>query len=213
MHDLRSPLVTIESMSGLLKEALGDRLKPEERVYLQHVEGAALLMRSLLGDLTELTLIPTRVADPTPVGLREVVDQVLLELGSAIARAKAQVQVEGELPTVPGNRVLLQQLLGHLLENAVKFHQHDALPRVVLSSRLLEDAAEISISDNGIGIPAESRERVFGVFVRLHPRSRFEGNGIGLAVARRCVESHGGRIWLESEPDQGTTARFTLPLG
>ena len=115
-----------------------------------------------------------------------------------------------ELPTVDCDSSAIVQLFQNLIANALKFRREDAVPRVGISSRRVEGSWEISVKDNGIGISPEHHTKIFEMFERLHPRERYGGTGIGLAVCRKIVERHGGRIWVESTPGRGSVFRFTL---
>lgn len=210
VHDLRSPLVTIESMSGLLRDSAADRLQSDELLYLGHIESAAALMRGLLGDLSELNLIPPTVTSRVPVRLSELVPRLIEEMAAEIAMAKGSVEVAPGLPTVQGDPAVIEKVFRQLIDNGLKFRRPDAPPRIEIASRTEGSMTEFQVTDNGIGVPAESRDRIFGVFTKLHSRNRFPGNGIGLALVKRGVESHGGTVTLESLPGQRTTVRFTL---
>jgi light-regulated signal transduction histidine kinase (bacteriophytochrome) len=144
------------------------------------------------------------------VRLDEVVDVALGNLTARIDRTGARVDVE-PLPVVDGEPVLLAAIFQNLIGNALKFHGDD--PPVVHVSAVRDgDEWVISCSDEGIGIDPEYAERIFAIFQRLHPKETYEGTGIGLALCRKIVEHHGGRIWLDTEVTEGTTFRFTLPV-
>ncbi|MBI2944384.1 MAG: hypothetical protein HYY25_09290 [Candidatus Wallbacteria bacterium] len=211
VHDLRSPLVTIESMVVLLRDSVASRLDKDETSYLEHIESGARLMRDLLSDLTEFTLLAEKVDSLSAVDLRDVMDQLLVELAPEIARAKGDVRLDGELPTVRGDAAAVQTILRHLLENSLKFVRPGAAPAVSVTSRRRGGFYEIEVADEGIGIPEASRQRVFGIFTKLHPRAKYGGNGIGLALVKRAVESHGGQVRIEPREPAGTRVIFTLP--
>jgi signal transduction histidine kinase len=137
-----------------------------------------------------------------------VVEEIVTELGARIADQDATVRV-GELPVVLGDPLLLRQLLQNLIANALKFTDGRP-PEVAVGAGWEAGQCRISVSDNGIGIAAEHGERIFEMFQRLHGRERFEGTGIGLALTKRIVELHGGRIWVQSQPAEGSTFSFTL---
>lgn len=210
VHDLRSPLVTIESMTGLLKESAAPRLQEDELVYLGHIENAAALMRGLLGDLSELNLIPPTVSSRVTVRMDELVPRLVEEMAAEIAMAKGSVAVAPGLPTVQGDPTVIEKVFRQLIDNGLKFRRPDNPPRIQIGCHTEGAVAEFRVEDNGIGVPPESRERIFGVFTKLHSRNRFPGNGIGLALVKRGVESHGGTVTLESVPGERTIVRFTL---
>jgi signal transduction histidine kinase len=140
------------------------------------------------------------------------VDTALHDLGERVREAGAEVEV-GPLPTVLADAGQVQQLFQNLLSNALKFHAPDQAPEVRVSAERMDGDGmwRIAVADNGVGIAAADQQRVFEVFRRLHTREEYEGTGIGLAVVQRIVERHGGRVWLESAPGEGTTFYFTLP--
>ena len=138
-----------------------------------------------------------------------VLDRVLDNLQVAMAENQAVVK-RSPLPTVQADAVQLRQLLQHLIENAIKFRR-DRAPRICVDVTRADGEWLFSVGDNGIGIAPDYAERVFGVFERLHSHTDYSGTGIGLAICRRIVERHGGRIWVESEPEKGATFCFTLP--
>jgi light-regulated signal transduction histidine kinase (bacteriophytochrome) len=129
----------------------------------------------------------------------------------AIEENDASVVVDGPLPTVHGDPSLLRTVFQNLIGNAIKFRREDEAPRVELSAVRDGEFWRFRCTDNGIGIDAEYAERIFIIFQRLHPRSQYDGTGIGLAMCRKIVEYHGGTIWLKTDVDSGTTFEFTLP--
>jgi light-regulated signal transduction histidine kinase (bacteriophytochrome) len=143
------------------------------------------------------------------VALMPLFDQVCQSLQFAIQEAGAELII-GDLPVVEGDPVQLGQLFQNLVANALKFHG-DAPPRIEIYAERLESEWRFAVRDNGIGIEPQYKERIFIIFQRLHTREQYSGTGIGLAVCKRIVERHGGRIWVESEIGQGATFYFTLP--
>jgi light-regulated signal transduction histidine kinase (bacteriophytochrome) len=133
------------------------------------------------------------------------------DLQAAIASSGAQVVTAGPLPTVVGDEVQLGQVFRNLVDNAIKFRRPDRPPLVRVSAERDGEGWSFAFADNGIGIDPQYFERIFGVFQRLHAREEYPGTGIGLAVCKRVVERHGGRMWVESSAGQGATFRFTLP--
>ena len=207
-HDLAEPLRTMSGFATLLRERYEDVLDERGLRYADHVIGAAVRMRELIDGLLEYSRAGRQTPSCDPVDLASVVDDLVAELAARVADQGATVQIEA-LPVVLGDPLLLRQLLQNLIVNALKFN--DGRPPVVTVSAGWEaGACRISVADNGIGIAAEHRERIFEMFQRLHGRERFEGTGIGLALTKRIVELHGGRIWVDSEPGEGATFSFTL---
>jgi light-regulated signal transduction histidine kinase (bacteriophytochrome) len=169
-------------------------------------------MQALINDLLAFSRVG-RVERPRElVDLDELVAQASNALGLVIEETGAEVEVDGPLPEVYGERSLLALVLQNLISNAVKF-RGDEPPRVRISARRDGDVWELSVADNGIGIDPEYAERIFVIFQRLHPRDAYDGTGIGLAMCRKVIEHHGGEIWLEpSRNGAGATFRFTLPV-
>jgi light-regulated signal transduction histidine kinase (bacteriophytochrome) len=165
-------------------------------------------MQRLVADLLAYSRVGSQGGPLAPVACAGVVQRVLVALQPAIAEAGASFEI-GPLPTVQADEGQLGQLLQNLIGNALKF-RGEAAPRVRIDARRLDDRWLFSVTDNGIGIEMRYAERIFQMFQRLHERGAFEGSGIGLAIAKRIVERHGGRIWFESAPGAGTTFWFTL---
>lgn len=207
-HDLRSPLLTISGYCEILVEEFGLQLPQGAIEYLDHITLAAGRMGRLIDDLLDYSRVG-RGRDPMrAVDLHAVVDQVRANLDAAIRDADAKIEVE-RLPAVRGDQTQLIQLFQNLVGNAVKFR--DTRPVVVRIRCEAEGAMHrFAIADNGIGIAPKDFERIFLVFQRLHGKE-YPGTGIGLALCQKIVERHGGRIWLESQPGQGSTFYFTLP--
>ena len=207
-HDLAEPLRTMSGFATLLRERYEDSLDERGLRYADHVIGAAGRMRELIDGLLEYSRAGRQKPSREPVELTPIVEGIVKELGACVRDQRATVQI-GELPVVLGDPLLLRQLLQNLIANALKFT--DGRPPVVTVSAGWEAGrCRVSVSDNGIGIAHEHVERIFEMFQRLHGRERFEGTGIGLALTKRIVELHGGRIWVDSEPGEGATFSFTL---
>ncbi len=225
-HDLKSPLVTIKGFLGLLeKDALAgnaDRLKHDVR----RIGAAADRMRRLLDELLELSTVGRRVRPPEEVSLALLASEALENLAAQVAEHEVEVVIDPDLPVVVGDRVRLQQLVQNLLANAVKYLGDQKAPRVDFGIRLdllhlppsggtppanesTTGQTVLFVRDNGVGIDERYHERVFGLFERLDAGD--EGTGVGLALAKRIVEMHGGRIWVESEGlGHGSAFCFTL---
>jgi PAS domain S-box-containing protein len=209
-HDLSEPLRMVASFLGLLERRSAEDLDEKGREYLRQASDGAVRMRHLIDDL----LTYSRVANEEPrreqVDLHEVVDSVLAVLGPAIAETGATVQV-GELPTLEAEPTQLTQLLQNLIGNAVKFHPPGRPTTVRIRARRAMGACVLTVADDGIGIDEADQERIFAMFTRLHGRETYAGTGIGLAICRRIAERHGGRIYVESTPGQGSAFHTLLP--
>jgi signal transduction histidine kinase len=208
-HDLREPLRTIGSYAQLLDESASE-LESEHRKLLERVVAAARRMQALVDDLLALSRVEGSAAARVSIPLERLVALALENLKPAIDAAHAHIEV-GELPTVTCDSSQIVQLLQNLIANAVKFHREGMAPYITVQGRKVGSTFEIAVKDNGIGIAPEHHEKVFEMFERLHGRERYGGTGIGLAICRRIVDRHGGRIWLESSTEGGSVFRFTLP--
>lgn len=213
-HDLKAPLVSLHGMAELLVEDYGARLEPAARQYLDRIAANARKMRALIDELLELSRVGRDPGAPTSVDLGAVVATVTDQLGHSLAARGAEVRVEGFLPRVLANPTRLGQVFTNLIDNAVAYTSPDRAPRVVITARAQGDCWEIRVRDNGVGIPAAFHDKIFQVFQRLPDGKRLNpgGSGAGLAIVVRIVETHGGRIWLESAEGRGTTVFFTLPI-
>jgi PAS domain S-box-containing protein len=210
-HDLQEPSRSICSYAQLLERRHGAEIGDEGREYLAFLVAGAYRMRDLVSGLLTYSRAGTRASSFRKVELESLFTAIEVELHVAITEHQAVVERDGPLPTVFGDPVQLQQLFTHLLSNALKFQQEGALPKITISAKGDGDWWHLSIRDNGIGIAADHQEQVFEMFRRLHGPGRYPGSGLGLALARRIVEAHGGRIWLESKPGLGTVVHLTLP--
>jgi PAS domain S-box-containing protein len=209
-HDLSEPLRMIASYTELLERRYSSLFDQEAREFMGYITEGAQRMRRLIVDLLSYSRAG-RSVQMESLRLDEPLDQALANLSKAIADSGAKIERPSALPVLPCDRSAMMQLFQNLVGNALKFR--GAQPLVVrIGAREQERGWTISVQDNGIGIEPKYFERIFVVFQRLHSRTAYEGTGIGLAICKRIVERHGGRISVESQPGQGTTFRFTLPL-
>jgi len=208
-HDLQEPLRMVTSYLGLLEMRYGGQLSDEARRYMHFAVDGSMRMKRLIDDLLQYSRIESGPTDLTDVDMGEVARATVKELHVAIEDAGAVVTI-GDLPTVHADAMQMRQLLSNLISNAVKFHGPS--PRIVVSSARDGDDLVFSVSDNGIGIEPRFHDKLFKMFSRLHTRDEYPGTGMGLAIAKRIVERHGGRIWFESEVGKGTTFHFALPV-
>jgi signal transduction histidine kinase len=232
-HDLQEPLRKVASFTGMLQHRYQGQLDERADQYIDFAVDGAKRMQVLINDLLAFSRVGRIGAEEKIVEMDVVADDALKNLAAAIEESGAEVEVDGPLPTVRGDRSLLTALLQNLVGNAIKF-AGDEPPRVRVSvapstaaeaaqNGDLRDGGEaytFTVSDNGIGIAGRHAERIFVIFQRLHPKEDFSGTGIGLAMCRKIVEFHGGHIWLDApaeeaagaEPAGGATFRFTLPV-
>ena len=210
-HDLKAPLVTIQGMAGLLLEEYRSQLPEAAARYLGRIQANAQQMEQLILDLLALSRIGREARAATAVSLAEVVDDVIADLAGPI-RERAIQLVRGELPTIWGIRTQVEQVMGNLLGNAVKYLGDTSQGRVEVGAVDRGAFVECSVRDNGIGIDPAYHERIFEVFQRLKD-VEVEGTGVGLAIVKRIVQASGGRICVESAKGQGATFHFTWPKG
>ena len=210
-HDLQEPLRAIRSNAQLLEGAAADRGDRDLLGRAERISRGAQRMQQLVTDLLVYARVGSRQALDRSADGAEVMREVLEDMRVAIEESGARVDV-GPLPSVHADRAQFGQLLHNLVANAIKF-RHVEPPQVEVRGERRGQECVFSVRDNGIGIESGSGERIFGMFARLHPRERFPGTGIGLAICKKIVHGHGGRIWFESEPGRGSTFFFTLPAG
>ncbi|HKP74686.1 MAG TPA: ATP-binding protein [Longimicrobiaceae bacterium] len=208
-HDLQEPLRMVASYTQLLGRRYRDRLDDDAREFIGYAVDGVSRMQSLIADLLAFSRVGSRGGAFEPTELDAVFQRALANLEAAIEESGADVAAD-PLPTVRGDAVQLGQLFQNLVGNAVKF-RGDAPPKVRVSARRQGAEWRISVRDNGIGIEPEYAERIFVIFQRLHGRGEYAGTGIGLAICKKIVERHGGRIWVESAAGEGATFHFTLP--
>ncbi len=214
-HDLRQPLRQIGSYVGLLRHSQGDRLDMEGRAFLDVVQEGVERMHRLILDLLDYARIGQSGGPAESLPVADILEQARRIMAPAAAEAGAEVVLDmaDGIGSVRGNRIELERLIQNLLGNALTYRAAGRPPRVVLSARHWDwGKVEIIVADNGIGIAKEHHERIFGLFQRLHGRNDYEGTGIGLAVCKKIVDRHQGRIWLDSEPDAGTRVHVVLPM-
>ena len=211
-HDLQEPLRTVSNFVQVLERRYRDRLDDDGVKYLEIVAQATARMQDLIRGILQYSTIG-RDGVREVIDLESVVFNVVNDLDIAISESGATIEI-GDLPKVVGFEPELRTLFANLISNAIKFRREDTAPVVrITAERANGDKPwRFSVSDNGIGIDETDRERVFEIFNRLHSKGQYEGAGIGLAHARKIVELHDGRLWVESEPDEGSTFRFTLGL-
>ncbi|MGD8452838.1 MAG: ATP-binding protein [Phycisphaerae bacterium] len=208
-HDIQEPLRKLISFSELLRGDLGGDLPEAAAKDLDYITDAARRMQTLVQDLLKLSRAGRTELKRTRVSLGECVDRALTALAGRIEQTSAEVTCD-DLPEVDGDITLLTQLYQNLIGNALKFVPGEQRPAVHVTAERSNGGWTLGVRDNGIGIAPEYAEQIFSPFKRLHGRSEYEGSGIGLAICRKTVERHGGRIWVESQPGDGAHFRFTL---
>ena len=210
-HDLQTPLRAIHGFADLLVSQAKDRLSAQEQHYLDRVQAGTRRMESLIQDLLEYSRIDRMAQAFAWVSMDDLLDKVRDSLQDAIQVSGATILVEGRMPVLWADRTRLMQLWTNLLANAIKYVKPGTVPRIVLRCREEKGHFVFEVQDNGIGIAPEFHERIFKLFHRLHPQGIYAGTGVGLAIVKRAVEFHRGRIWVESDEGQGSRFCFTIP--
>jgi signal transduction histidine kinase len=209
-HDLKSPLVTINGYLGYLEQDAEAGNMERLRRDTQRIREATLKMHKLLTELLELSRIGRMMNTPENIFFEVIIKDALELVHGQLEARRVTVQIQPNLPSVHGDRQRLTEVLQNLIDNAVKYIGDQPNPRIEIGQTREEDDKLIFfVKDNGIGIAPEYHERIFGLFNKLDAKS--EGTGVGLALIKRIVEYHGGRIWVESELGKGSTFYFTLP--
>jgi signal transduction histidine kinase len=209
-HDLQEPLRMVTAYTQLLGERYRGRLDENADKFIGYASEGAVRMQVLIKDLLAFSRVGRNDGASASVDCNTVMEEVLEALASAIQESGAIVTY-AKLPTVWGDRTQMAQVLQNLIGNAIKFRGTES-PVVSIESEKAGQYWQFSISDNGIGIAPEYAESVFVVFQRLHARTEYPGNGIGLAICKKIIERYGGGIWMESHAGSGSTFKFTMPL-
>ena len=211
-HDLRQPLRMVNSYLTLLERRLGDALDGEGREFLSIARNGALRMDHLILDLLDYARVGRHDHPLVAVPLKAVMEDALPSLQGSIEELGASLTWPDHLPTVVGDQQELVRLIQNLVDNALKYRDPTRDPKVSISCARQDEDWLIAVADNGIGIEKEYFDRIFGLFQRLHAQDEYDGTGIGLAVCKKIVDHHGGHIWVESLPGQGSRFLFTLPI-
>jgi len=208
-HDLQEPLRMVTSYLQLLQRRYQGQLGEDADEFIAFAVDGATRMQRLIQDLLAYSRVGTQGEAFVPTDCEQVLARVLSNLHMTLAESQAVV-THDPLPTVPADAAQIAQVLQNLLSNALKFRSAEP-PRVHVTATRQESAWVFAVRDNGIGLDPEYAERIFVIFQRLHGRTEYPGTGIGLAICKKIVERHGGRIWVDSRPGHGATFCFTLP--
>lgn len=212
-HDLQEPLRKVASFCQLLEQRYGGQLDDRADQYIAFAVDGAKRMQLLINDLLTFSRVGRTSEGFVPVDLPTIVTRTWDGLEDRVVQSGGRLEVELDAcPHVFGDPALLQMLVGNLLGNALKYRREDLAPVVRVSATTEGSMLRVNVADNGIGIPQEYADKVFVIFQRLHGRDEYEGTGIGLALAKKVVEFHGGTIGLLPSPGGGTCVSFTLPL-
>ena len=209
-HDLQEPLRTITSYLGLVKDRYAESLDDTAQEFIDYAVDGAERMRTLINDLLDYSRVNVQERPLESVNCDDALEAAIRSLNQAIEQNGADIKIS-PLPVVIGDESQLHRLFQNLLSNALKF-RGDNSPVIRVWAELHGDEWVFSVKDNGIGIAPEYREKVFGMFSRLHSRAQYEGTGVGLALCSKIAQRHGGRIWVESDVGKGATFRFNIPV-
>lgn len=210
-HDLQEPLRMVSSYTQLLEKRYKNQIDERASKYIHYAVDGAVRMQNLINDLLDYSRIDISNEEYKLVNSHHIVENAIKNLGDKIKAAKAKITYDN-LPEIYANLTQIERLFMNLLGNAIKFHKKNENPIIHISAQKKEGKWQFSVKDNGIGIKNENHEKVFIIFKRLHGAQEFQGTGIGLAVCKRIVNSHGGEIWFESKENEGTTFFFTLNM-
>ncbi|HEY3115165.1 MAG TPA: ATP-binding protein [Chloroflexota bacterium] len=208
-HDLQEPLRVVASYAQLIGRRYKGQLDENADRFIGHLVDAAARMQQLINDLLAYSRLGTRGAEFQAVDLEEVFEHVTSNLAAAIAETETEV-THDPLPTVNGDAVQLSRVFQNLIANAIKFRRPEA-PEIHVGAERANGDWQLSVRDNGLGIDPGYFDRIFIIFQRLHGADEYPGSGMGLAISKRIVERHGGRIWVESTPAEGSCFYFTIP--
>ncbi|UQN09795.1 PAS domain-containing protein [Deinococcus sp. QL22] len=209
-HDLQAPIRAVASFAGIIDRKYGSALDDRGQLYLQQIIESGEHMKRLVDDLLAFSRVHTERREPQATDANTVFDQVVSRLQTEFPEANL---TRDPLPRVLADPHQLDQLLQNLISNGLKYRREGTEPQVQVSAEQAGSGWRFAVQDNGIGIESQYFERIFEIFQRLHGRETYQGTGIGLAVCKKIVERHGGQLWLESTPGQGSTFFFTLPRG
>jgi signal transduction histidine kinase len=209
-HDLRNPLVTIEGFSNRLLKRHSDKLEDSGKELLIEIRNSCKRANQLIGNVLAFSRATTREIKKTEVDMETAADGVLLELEPSISGRDVQVK-RGNLPLAYGDPMMVYQVLVNLISNALKFTGERQTATIEIGGTAVNGETIYYVRDNGAGFESDSANKLFGLFERGHPLTRFEGTGLGLGIVKMIIEKHGGRVWAEGKPDEGATFYFSLP--
>ncbi len=210
-HDLRAPLRAISGFSMILLEDYGDKLDDEGKRLLNVVRDNVARMEQLIEDILHFSRAGRLEINVAEVDMEALAHAVLEELRPAQGGGKLQATI-GHLPPAQGDRAMMRQVLTNLLSNALKFSRTREAPQIEVGGSVEQNEAIYFVKDNGVGFDMQYAGKLFGVFQRLHTVDEFEGTGIGLAIVKRIISRHGGRVWAEGKVNEGATFYFALPI-
>lgn len=209
-HDLKAPIRTIVSFTQLLKRSLQDRLQEDEAEFLHYISSGANSMKNLIEDLLTYSRVNTKNHQLEEVALPTIIERIQTDLSTELETSQAVIKVKNIPDVIQADLTMMRQLFQNLLENAIKFRKEGLQPDIEIGCKASDEYWHFYIKDNGIGISLEFQEKIFLLFRKLHSSSKYEGTGIGLALCKKIVEQHGGKIWVDEQHIDGTCFQFTL---
>ncbi|MCU0630985.1 MAG: ATP-binding protein, partial [Methanoregulaceae archaeon] len=210
-HDLQEPIRGIVTYAELLLNECKEGNNPQIEKYLKIIENSGLRMNTLVSDLREYSRVRSQARPPQPVDAGTILSDALSNLQLVIKETRASI-THDTLPVILADAMQITQVFQNIINNAIKFRRAGVAPVIHISVAPRDGMWQFAIQDNGIGIPQEYFDKIFVLFERLHGREAYPGTGLGLALSKRVIERHGGRIWVESEQGKGSTFYFTLPI-
>ncbi len=211
-HDLQEPLNHVSNYVQLLEMRYGDRLDEDAKDFIGFAVEGVSLMQTLIDDVLAYSKVDSQVSQFELTEVKVSLEQALTNLQKRIRESKARIIIQDSLPTIMADKTQLMQLFQNLIGNAIKFRSA-AAPEIEIKAERKEDEWLFSVKDNAIGIEPQFSDRIFVIFQRLHTRDEYPGTGMGLAICKKIIECHRGRIWVESELGKGSTFYFTIPVG
>jgi len=210
-HDLQEPLRMVASFTKLLAKSYKDKLDEDANDFIKYAVDGAIRMQNLIEGLLSYSRITSRGLPFNRIDVNSIVDKVILNLKNSIEETETVITYD-ELPTILGDERQMEQLFQNLIQNSIKFRRNGIPPQIHISSKKQDKEWVFSVSDNGIGIDSQYFDKIFIIFQRLHLRDEYPGSGLGLALCRKIISRHGGKIWVESKLGKGSTFYFTIPI-
>lgn len=210
-HDLQEPLITMGNYAGLLKRRYEDQLDEDADEFIDYMISGATRMQEMIKSLRDYSSISAKKTAFKSFDAEEAFKDALANLKSPIKDNNAEV-TNDKLPVIYADKSQIVMVFGSLIDNALKFRKEGVTPKIHISAQKTDDEYIFSVSDNGIGMEIQYADKIFDIFKRLHSIGKYEGSGIGLAIVKRIIDSHDGRIWVDSELSEGSTFYFTIPI-
>ena len=210
-HDLQEPLRTMGNYAGLLKMRYKGKFDPDADDFLEYIAIDAQRLKDMIQGLLDYSQVGTQEGEFIEFNGQEALDNALVNLHSSIEACHAEITYD-KLPTITANKDQISRVFQNFIGNALKFRKEGLQPKIHISAEKEDNEYVFSVSDNGIGLEEQYKDHIFEIFKRLHTIGEYQGTGIGLAIVKRIIEQHGGRIWVESEYGKGSTFYFTIPI-